>query len=592
MKKLFDKRSELGEILFGFRKTFYKVGAFSFVINMLMLMPSIYMMQVYDRVLASSNEFTLLMLTAMTLGLYALMSLLELVRSSVLIRVGNQMDMQLNNRTFTAAFERNLRRTGGNAAQAIHDLTSVRQFLTGQGLFAFFDAPWTPIYLIFCFFFHPLLGSIVVVGALILFALAYATEIATRKPLAEANQASIAAGAFANNNLRNAEVIEAMGMLPAIREKWFAQHMRILENQTLASDRAAKISAITKFVRISLQSLALGAGALLAIEGKITPGMMIAASILMGRALQPVEMAIGTWKQLISARAAYSRLEGLLKDHPVRGEGMPLPKPEGNILVENVVAGAPGGQVPILKGLSFAIQAGDVVGVVGPSASGKSTLARLLVGVWPAQAGKVRLDGADIFQWNKDELGPSIGYLPQDIELFEGTIAENIARFGDMDSNQVIDAAQRAGVHEMILRFPQGYDTRLGPDGGMLSGGQKQRIGLARTLYGNPSLIVLDEPNSNLDDVGEAALVGAIRDLKARGKTVILITHRTNIINAVEKLMVLRDGMMQLYGPRDQVLAALMQQAQQAQQAAAQQQAAAPTQVVAAARPAVGDASA
>lgn len=564
MKSLLSKRTELGAVLYDFRRTFYALGAFSFVINLLMLMPSIYMLQVYDRVLASQNETTLLMLTLMTLGLFALMEALEYTRSAVLIRVGNQLDMRLNNRVFTAAFEKNLRRAGGNPGQTIHDLTSVRQFLTGNGLFAFFDAPWTPIYLAVCFMFHPMLGLIVLFGAVVLFCLAWVTEVATRKPLAEANQASIASGAFANNNLRNAEVIEAMGMLPAIRGKWFVHHSRILAMQTLASDRAAKINTITKFIRISLQSLILGAGALLVIEGKLTPGMMIACSILMGRALQPVELAIGTWKQLIGARAAYARLDELLTEHPPRGSSMSLPVPQGQVVVENVIAAPPGAQAPVLRGLGFAMNPGDVVGIVGPSASGKSTLARLLVGVWPAQSGKVRLDGADIFLWNKDELGPHIGYLPQDIELFEGTIAENIARFGEIDSGMVIAAAQLAGVHDMILRFPQGYDTRLGADGSLLSGGQKQRIGLARALYGEPAMIVLDEPNSNLDDMGEAALVRAVLGMKQRGKTVVLITHRTSIINAVDKLMVLRDGTMQMYGPRDQVLQALMQAQQPA----------------------------
>lgn len=575
MKKHLIPRTELGDALYSFRKSFYQLGAFSFVINLLGLMPSVYMLQVYDRVLASSNETTLLMLTLMTLGLYGLMELLELVRSTVLIRIGNKLDMMLNKRVFTASFERNLKRAGGNPSQAIHDLTNVRQFLTGNGLFAFFDAPWTPIYLLVCFLFHPSLGLTVLVGAILLFGLAYLTEISTRKPLADANQAAMASSAFANNNLRNAEVIEAMGMLPAIRERWFGYHRRILDNQTLASDRNARISVATKFIRISLQSLILGLGALLVIEGKLTPGMMIACSILMGKALQPVELAIGTWKQLLGVRTAYTRLDEMLKECPPRGAGMSLPAPAGQISVEGVIAVPPGGQHAVLRGLTFAVQPGDVVGVIGPSASGKSTLARLLVGVWPTQAGKVRLDGADIFQWNKDELGPWIGYLPQDIELFEGTIAENIARFGKIDSEQVIHAAQRAGVHDMILRFPQGYDTRLGLDGGMLSGGQKQRIGLARAIYGNPSVIVLDEPNSNLDDVGEAALVRTVQDLKARGKTVILITHRTSIINAVDKLLVVREGEMAAYGPRDQVLAHLMQAQQQAQAqaAAAQQQA-------------------
>lgn len=580
MKRLLQSRSELTLVLLGFRKTLYKLTGLSAIINLLMLMPSIYMLQVYDRALPSQNVTTLIMLSLITLGLYALMELLEYARSQVLIRVGNRLDMELNNRVFTAAFERNLQRSGSNAGQALHDLTTVRQFLTGSALFAFFDAPWAPIYLTVCFMFHWLLGLFVLLGIVLLAAMTYVTEIATREPLAAANAAAIAAGNYASNNLRNAEVIEAMGMLPSLRSRWFQFQSLLLQKQTEASDKAARINTITKFIRISMQSLVLGVGALLAIEHQITPGMMIACSILMGRALQPVEMAIGTWKQLVSSRAAYGRLEELLNKHPARVAGMSLPKPQGHILSENLIATPPGGQTPVLRGLNFAITAGDVVGIIGPSASGKSTLARLMVGVWPAQAGKIRLDGADIFLWSKDELGPHIGYLPQDIELFEGTIAENIARFGNIDSNQVIDAATRAGVHEMILRFPQGYDTRLGEGGNLLSGGQKQRIGLARALYGDPSLIVLDEPNSNLDEMGEQALVRAVLDLKARGKTVILITHRTSILSVVDKLMVMQDGVLQLFGPRDQVLAALMQANQQAAQQQAAQQHHAQQQVV------------
>ncbi|WP_137009444.1 type I secretion system permease/ATPase [Aquitalea aquatilis] len=575
MKHHLASRSELSQVLQTFKQTFYQLGAFSAVINLLMLLPSIYMLQIYDRVLHSRNETTLLMLTLLMLGLYGLMSVLELVRFSVLIRVGNRLDMQLNFRVFTAAFERNLRKNNGNASQALHDLTSVRQFLTGNGLFAFFDAPWAPIYLAVTFMFHWILGLFVLGGMIILCALAWLTERSTRKPLAEANQASIAAGNYANNNLRNAEVIEAMGMLPALRERWFLFQSRVLEKQTEASDKAARIGALSKLVRLSLQSLVLAVGAVLAIQNEISPGMMIAGSILMGRALQPVEMAIGTWKQLNSARAAYQRLEELLAEFPARISGMSLPRPQGRVQVEGVVAAAPGSGVPILKGISFAIEHGDIVGVVGPSAAGKSTLARLLVGIWPAQSGKVRLDGADIFQWNKDELGPHIGYLPQDVELFDGSIAENIARFGEIDSERVIEAASRAGVHEMILHFAQGYDTRLGDGGHRLSGGQKQRIGLARAIYASPAFVVLDEPNSNLDDVGEQALIHTVMDLKAHGTTVVLITHRTSILNAVDKLLVMREGQLHLFGPRDQVLYALSQAAQQAlqQQAAMQGQA-------------------
>lgn len=559
MDTLPSHRSELAEVLFRLRRTFYVLAAFSGVINLLMLTPAVYMLQVYDRALVSSNVTTLLMLTVLVLGLYVLMALLEVVRSSVLIRVGNRLDMMLNRRVFTAAFERNLRRSGGNPAQALQDLASVRQFLTGNGLFAFFDAPWTPIYLLVIYLVHPLLGLISLIGSLLLFALAYLTEISTRKPLGEANKASLMSGSFANNNLRNSEVIEAMGMLPAIRKRWFGNHLRILEMQTLASDRAAYINGATRFVRVALQSLILGAGALLAIKGVITPGMMIACSILSGRALAPVEQVIAAWKQVLSSRSAWERLNILLNDFPARPISMSLPKPTGLLSLNGVFASPPGAGNATLRGVSFSLMPGEALGVIGPSAAGKSTLARLLVGVWPAYAGKVRLDGADIFLWNKEELGPWLGYLPQDVELFEGSIAENIARFGSIDSEAVILAAKQAGVHDMILHLPQGYDTYLSADGGSLSGGQKQRIGLARALYGDPSLVVLDEPNASLDDVGEAALVLALQDLKRRGKTLVLISHRPTVLNIVDKLLMLHEGAVQVFGSRDEVFASLRQ---------------------------------
>ncbi|MFY1031318.1 type I secretion system permease/ATPase [Pseudomonas asiatica] len=550
-------RSELADVLFRLRRSFFALAAFSGVINVMMLTPAIYMLQVYDRALVSRNVTTLTMLTLLVIGLFMLMSALEMVRTRVLIRVGNFLDMDLNRRIFSAAFERNLSRAGGNPAQALQDLAQVRQFLTGNGLFAFFDAPWTPIYLLVCYLIHPLLGLITLIGSLILVGLAYLTEKATQKPLAEANQAALSSASYANNNLRNAEVIEAMGMLPAIGKRWFQGHLRILQMQTLASDRAAIISSTGRFVRITLQSVILGAGALLAIEGKITPGMMIACSILTGRALAPVEQVIAAWKQLQGSRSAWGRLNDLLHDYPQRPPSMSLQRPMGMLAVENVVASAPGTSNSIVRGVSFSLVPGESLGIIGPSASGKSTLARLLVGVWPTQAGKVRLDGADIFTWNKAELGPWLGYLPQDVELFEGTIAENIARFAEVDSEAVIRAARSSGVHDMILRFPQGYDTRLAADGSPLSGGQKQRIALARALYGEPNLVVLDEPNANLDDVGEKALVDALAELKARGATVILISHRPNVLCAVDKVLMLRDGAVHMLGSRDEVFAAL-----------------------------------
>jgi ATP-binding cassette subfamily C exporter for protease/lipase len=397
----------------------------------------------------------------------------------------------------------------------------------------------------------------------VLVVLAIVNEIVSRKPLAAASTMAIASGNLASNNLRNAEVIAAMGMLPHLMARWFKLHSRFLQLQAEASEKAGMIAAGTKFVRTSMQSLVLGLGALLVLDGSITPGMMIVASILMGRALSPVEQLIGVWKNWSNTRSAYQRLNDLLHANPEHESGMSLPKPFGRISVEAVTAGPPGVSSALLKNLSFAILPGDVLGIIGPSGAGKSTLARLLVGIWPAMMGKVRLDGADIYLWNKEELGPSVGYLPQDIELFAGTVSENIARFGKIDPEMVILAAKRAGVNEMILRLPQGYDTPLGEGGAGLAGGQKQRIGLARALYGDPALIVLDEPNSNLDETGEAALVGAINDLRTRQKTVVMITHRPNILGTTTKLLVLHEGVARSFGARAEVLAELTRQNQQ-----------------------------
>jgi ATP-binding cassette subfamily C exporter for protease/lipase len=565
MRAFDQKRSELQEALMSIRRIFVAVGVFSFFINALMLVPAIYMMQVYDRVLNSRNEMTLLMITLITVGLFALLGALEWVRSQMLVRASVRLDNRLNDRVFGATFDATLRGAGGNPAQALSDLTNLRQFMTGNGLFAFFDAPWAPVFLVVITILHPWLGLFSLVGGLALVSLAWLTERATQKPLAEANAMGIQATNFAGNNLKNAEVIEAMGMLPAIRARWNMKHQRGLALQQLASDRAGAIGAATRFARLFQQSLILGLGALLVIEGELSPGGMIAASILMGRLLAPIEQAIGTWKGLVSARSAYGRLQNLLAAMPARETSMSLPRPVGLLTLEGVSATPPNSQVAILRGISAVIPAGEVVGVIGPSASGKSSLARLMVGVWPAVSGKVRLDGADVYAWNKVELGPYIGYLPQDVELFEGTIAENIARFGEVDAEKVVRAAQRAGVHEIILRFPKGYDTPIGLGGSFLSGGQRQRIALARALYGDPVLVVLDEPNSNLDDAGEQALLRAVLDLKAQGSTVVVVTHRTNIVGVVDRLMVLRDGTLQLFGPRNEVLAALAKATQAVQ---------------------------
>lgn len=561
-------QSEIAAALKQFKGVFKTVGIFSMAINLLMLVPSIYMLQVYDSVLSSRNLMTLAMLSLITLLFYAIISALEWVRSQVLIRVGAQVDALLSERIYTAAFEQNLKKNNFQAGQALTDLTTIRQFVTGQGLFALFDAPWFPIYLAVNFLFDFWLGMFSLVGTAVLIALAWSNDRVSSKPLSEASQLAMVSGAMATNNLRNAEVIESMGMLPNLRGRWHKLHQQFLAQQAIASDKASVITAVTKLFRLTLQSYILGLGAWLVIEGRLTPGMMIAGSILMGRALSPVEQLIAVWKQVAGVKTAWKRLDDLLQQNPARTTGMPLPVPTGQLSIENVTAAPPGGQVAVLKGVQFSLAAGEVLAIIGPSASGKSSLARLMVGVWPAQMGKVRLDGADLYQWNKDILGQHLGYLPQDIELFAGTVAENIARFGEVDSEKVIAAAQLAGVHDMVLRLPKGYDTPIGDGGAGLSGGQQQRIGLARALYGQPALIVLDEPNSNLDDAGEAALIQAIRELKAQYRTVVLITHRMPILTISDKLLVLNEGSVQGFGPTQQILGALAQARQQAAQRA------------------------
>ncbi|MCX7823069.1 MAG: type I secretion system permease/ATPase [Syntrophobacterales bacterium] len=560
-----QEENEIAKVLWEFRYIFLTIGVVSFVINILYLVPTIYMLQIYDRVLMSRNHDTLLMLTIIAVFLYLVMGFLEWVRSQLMIRLGNNLDLRLNGRIFQASFEKALVTSRSNASQAMSDLITVRQFLTGNGLFAFFDAPWLFIYLAVTFWIHPVMGIFGSVAAIILIIIAVMTEIASRKPIAEANKYAIMANSFISANFRNAEAIEAMGMLENVKRHWFPKQEQMLALQSIASERASMISSITKFLRISFQSLILGLGALLAIDGKITPGMMIAGSILMGRALSPVDLAIGTWKMFVSARNAYNRLKELLITFPSRQTRFSLPPPKGHLVVSNLIVVPPGSTAQILKGLTFEVKPGEVVAVIGPSAAGKSTLARAMVGVWKPYVGTVRLDGADIHHWNRDELGPFIGYLPQDVELLDGTIAENIARFGEVDSKKVVEAARIAGVHEMILQLPQGYETQVGEGGSVLSGGQRQRVALARAIYGMPSFIVLDEPNSNLDEAGDAALVTAIKTMKELGKTIIVISHRPSILVVVDKIMVLVNGVIQLYGPREQVLKVLVSQSQQQQ---------------------------
>ena len=555
-------KSDLEEALKLCKGAFLSAAGFSLLINFLMITPSIYMLQVYDRVVATGNKSTLLMLTLIVVMLFITMAALEWVRSQILVKVSTRLEMLLNQRLFRIAFKESLYSGGQRATtQPLDDLTGLRQFLTGNGLFAFFDAPWMPVYLALLFLFHPWFGWYSIFTAILLCIVAAFTEKATTKIITEANNVAMVTRGALGRNLRNAEVIESMGMLGRIRQRWMVGAVKVLDLQATASSRAGLLSALSKVIRLSSQSLILGLGAYLVIEREISPGLMIAGSILMGRALAPIDLIIGTWKGFIGARGQYQRLNDILRKIPDDNEHMLLPDPEGRIQLENAVVVPPGSKIPVLKGISLVIEKGDIVGVIGPSGAGKSTLARAVLGIWPTANGAIRLDGAEVFNWDREHLGNFIGYLPQDIELFEGSIGENIARFGDIDPEQVVAAAKMADVHELILRFPEGYDTVIGATGGNLSGGQRQRIGLARALYGNPVLVVLDEPNSNLDELGEAALEKALLELKQKQTTVLIVTHRNSVLSKVDKLLILNDGLLAVYGPRDQVVAHLQQQA-------------------------------
>lgn len=556
------KSPEMRRIFWDLRSPFLAIAAFCGFLNILMLSPSIYMMQVYDRVLNSRNQTTLWMLTLLLIGVYLFMTLLESVRAWVLVRTGAKMDARLNQHIFGASFRHSLADPGANASGPMHDLNLLRQALTGPALIALLDTPWLPLYLGVIAMLSWELAVFALVGAALLGIIAFITEITTASPINKAQQKNASAQNALVNSFRNAEVIESMGMLGAIRQRWLHLHQEHIELQAKASDLAALLSGMGKFVRMSMQSLALGFGALLVLEGRMSPGSMIAASILVSRALSPVEQLVTQWKQIVTARDAYARLRALLERHPAAPEVLPLEAPTGNIRLDGVSVVAPGGEKNILRNLQFDVPKGRCVAVIGPSGSGKSTLAKLLVGVWPASTGTVRLDGANILQRDKEHLGPSIGYLPQDIELFDGTVAENIARFGPLQSIEIVAAAKKVGMHEVILSFPNGYDTKIGVGGNALSGGQRQRIALARALYGNPSMLVLDEPNSNLDELGEQALYTCIHNLHAQGTTVILITHKMASLAVVDSVMVLAEGLLKAYGPRDKVLLALKQHAE------------------------------
>ena len=570
-----QKPSELREAIASLRPFFVRSGWFSLVCSLLVLAPSGYMLEVYDRVVNSRNHTTLVMLTLLVLGAYMVMELLEWARSEVMRAASVELDRRMSGRIFSAIFEANLRRLPGGTQQPLHDFRLVRDFLYSPVLLALLESPISLVMMVLLFLISPVLGWSALVFAVVQTFVAWLNERSTKPPLMQANRAAIEAQQYADNTLRNAEVIESMGMLRDTHRRWLGKQRDFLDLQALASERAGGFQAVSKLLQTTLSSMLLGLGAWLLLHNQLSGGggMIIVASILGGRMLAPLVQVVSQWQSVVNVRDAWSRVEQLLEAVPAQPRSMALPAPRGALHVEQLVAGAPGNPALILRGVQFALAPGEVLAVVGPSAAGKTTLARLLVGLWPAQGGKVRLDGADIHTWDKAELGVHLGYLPQGVELFEGTLAENIARFAQVEPAKVEAAARAVGLHEFILSLPQGYDSPVGPEGARLSGGQRQRVGLARALYGDPVFVVLDEPNSSLDEEGDAALARAIQEGKARGTTFVVMTHRTRVLGVADKMLVLRDGMQQAFGPRDEVLATLQQAKQQPAAPAARGQA-------------------
>ena len=540
-----------------------KAIGFSTLISLLALAPTVYMLEVYDRVVNSRSSMTLAMLTIMIVLAYAVMELLEKVRGSLMRAAGVQIDGALSKRVYDAMFQGFLRRQVGGSMQVMNDLKVVREFLASPALMAVFEAPVALFALVLNFAISPILGWASVAAGLAMVLVTWMNERATRVPLGEANKSAASAQQFAEASLRNAQVMESMGMLEAVYHRWQKRQHEFLAFQATASHGAGLWTSMSKSVQLVTGSFLLGLGAWLQMNNMLNGGasMMIIGSVIGGRILAPISQLVAQWNGVVNARGAWARLDNLLAQVPAKAEAMSLPAPRGALTVEGLVAGAPGQQAAIVRGVQFALSPGEVLAVVGPSASGKTTLARLLVGLWPSMGGKVRLDGADIHTWDKTELGPYLGYLPQGVELLEGTLAENIARFGEVDLAQVEAAARLVGVHDLIVSLPEGYNSPVGRDGTMLSGGQRQRVGLARALYGKPVFVVLDEPNSSLDEAGDVALAHAISALKQLGTTFVVMTHRTSVLGVADKMLIMRDGAQQAFGPRDEVLAALQQKA-------------------------------
>jgi ATP-binding cassette subfamily C exporter for protease/lipase len=551
--------SEMREALAELNPFFKKAALMSVFASLFVLAPSAYMLEVYDRVVNSRSHMTLAMLTLIVLAVYVVMEVLEWARSQLMHQASVVLDGHMTGRIFDAIFAANLKRQAGGTVQPMNDFRTVREFLNNPVLVACMEAPVALVFLLLIFAMSPVLGWTTVAAALLQTLVAWLNQRGTQPPLLAANRSAIGAQQYADGSLRNAQVIESMGMLRDIHRRWMDKQHEFLNLQAKASEAGGLFQAAGKFLQNVTSSALLGLGAWLLLRNELNggAGMMIIGSVLGGRVLAPLVQIVSQWQAVVNVRDAWARLDQMLAGSQVSLPAMALPPPGGSVAVEAVVAVAPGSQIPILKGLTFALQPGEVLAVVGPSASGKTTLARLLAGVWPANSGKVRLDGADVYTWNKAELGPYVGYLPQGVELLEGTLADNIARFGEIDRDKVEAAARAVGLHEMIMALPQGYDNPVGREGAMLSGGQRQRVGLARAIYGAPVFVVLDEPNSSLDESGDAALASAILQLKSRGTTFVVMTHRTSVLAVADKMLILQDGQSRAFGPRDEVLAAL-----------------------------------
>ena len=562
--------SELREAMSACWHAFLGIAVVSGLINILYLTGSFYMLEVYDRVLPSRSIPTLIALSVLALTLFAFQGVLDVIRSRVLVRIAATLDERLSARVYDIVVQLPLRtKSQGDGLAPLRDLDQIRNFLVTTGPMALFDLPWMPFYLLICFLFHPWIGVAALIGALILTSLTLASEFMTRGPARSAATHVGTRNSLAEAGRRNAEVLQAMGMAPRMGKIWGEANTKYLTTQQQTSDIAGGLGAISKVLRFTLQSGVLGLGAYLVIQGQATAGIIIASSILVARALAPVELAIANWKGFVSARMSWRRLSDVLRGMETGFEPMTLPAPKGTIVVENVSAGPPGVQKIVIQDVSFGLKAGQGLGVIGPSASGKSSLARVIVGVWTPMRGKVRLDGAALDQWSFAELGPNIGYLPQDVELFAGTVAQNIARFeSDAPSDAVIAASQAAGVHDMIVRLPEGYDTQIGESGAVLSAGQRQRVALARALYRDPFLVVLDEPNSNLDADGDKALAQAIMKVRSRGGIVVVVAHRPSALAGVDQVLAMVNGRVHAMGPRDEVLAKLFGPQQPQQQPA------------------------